>query len=93
MIEKADREVFRCGRGLNRVAQLRQYFGVLVTCCRTERPNSSGHSTRADHAPSEEFMLRQRTPYQFDLKPYDAKTAQMPPWQALAEETLLMRQS
>lgn len=38
-------------------------------------------------------MLRQRTPYQFDLKPYDAKTAQMPPWQAMAEETLLMRQS
>lgn len=93
MIEKADREVFRCGRGLNRVAQLRQYFGVLVTCCRTERPNRFGAQHQGRPRAIGGFMLRQRTPYQFDLKPYDAKTAQMPPWQALAEETLLMRQS
>ncbi|MER8575762.1 hypothetical protein NKG99_35055 [Mesorhizobium sp. M1409] len=36
-------------------------------------------------------MPRQPTTYQFDLfsKPHDAETAQMPPWQALPEETRL----
>lgn len=34
-------------------------------------------------------MPRQPTTYQFDLfsNPHDADTAQMPPWQALPEET------
>ncbi|BCG82939.1 MULTISPECIES: hypothetical protein [unclassified Mesorhizobium] len=36
-------------------------------------------------------MPRQPTPYQFDLKLHDAKTAQMSPSQALPEETRLMR--
>ncbi|MER9281984.1 hypothetical protein [Mesorhizobium sp. M0522] len=36
-------------------------------------------------------MPRQPTTYQFDLfsNPHDAETAQMPPWQALPEETRL----